>query len=99
MGIKGPSWLSTLESFDVVNGVSPDYMHCALLGVTKLLLGLWTDTSRCLRTHHDLHCHILSMDACIETFWTPSEITRKPRGLSQLKHWKGVMITNFKDII
>lgn len=29
-------------SHRVVKDVLPDYMHCALLGVTKLLLGLWT---------------------------------------------------------
>jgi len=40
-GVKGPSWLSLLQHFDLVRGMGIDYMHGVLLGVQKLLLTLW----------------------------------------------------------
>lgn len=41
-GIKGPSFLMTLQYYDFVKSSSIDYMHGVLLGVTKLLINLWT---------------------------------------------------------
>ncbi len=46
-GVKGPTWLTTIPSFNVVDGMSADYMHCVLLGVTRMLLRLWFTS-----THH-----------------------------------------------
>ncbi|XP_062618615.1 uncharacterized protein LOC134280215 [Saccostrea cucullata] len=40
-GFKGNSALLNLKDFDVVAGSPPDYMHGALLGVTKSLLHKW----------------------------------------------------------
>ena len=37
-GIKGPSWLSTIPNYNIVDGNCIDYMHCVLLGVTKMLV-------------------------------------------------------------
>lgn len=91
MGVKGPCWLSTLQNFNLVHGMSPDYMHCALIGAAKLLIGLWMDKSRCLRTEHDIHHLIVYIDECLQKIATPSEIPQKPRGLSDLKHWKGIL--------
>ena len=67
-GIKGPSWLMTLEGFDFGKSISPEYMHCALLGVSKLLLNLWTDTSRCKNTSHDLHRNVPLLNQKIKKF-------------------------------
>ena len=39
--VKGPSWLSLLQHFDLVRGMGIDYMHGVFLGVQKLLLSLW----------------------------------------------------------
>lgn len=39
-GIKGPSFLICLESFDFIKSSGIDYTHCVLLGVTKLLINL-----------------------------------------------------------
>ncbi|KAM3613128.1 uncharacterized protein V6R79_020974 [Siganus canaliculatus] len=48
-GIKGPTFLSKLKSFDLVLGTGIDYMHSVLLGVMRLLIFLWfsTEFSRC----------------------------------------------------
>ena len=64
-------------------------MHCALLGVSKLLLSLWMDAARCSGTSHDLRADISLLDERISKIEVPSEIRRKPRGISDMKHWKG----------
>ena len=79
----------SLHSFDITKGVSPDYMHCACLGVSKLMIGLWTNTTRCRQTEHDLHKSIGAIDINVTNIKTPTEITRKPRGLGDVHHWKG----------
>ena len=43
-GVKGPNWLSVVPSYKVVESNVVDYMHCVLLGVTKMFLKLWFDT-------------------------------------------------------
>lgn len=68
----------------MVRSVSPEYMHLALLGVSKLMLSLWVNEM-------GLQRHITEIDKRINTIEVPSEI-REPRGLSDLKHWKGKMI-------
>ena len=94
-GIKGPTWLMTMDHLDFIKGNSPEYMHCALLGVSKLLLGLWTDTARSKGKEYNIHKHIPAIDHLISShIETPSEITRKPRGISNLKHWKGISIVS-----
>lgn len=40
-GFKGVSGLADLKGFQLVKGMVPDYMHCVLLGTTKLLLTKW----------------------------------------------------------
>jgi len=66
-GIKGPSWLMLLQNYDIVDGTAIDYMHCVLLGITKLLLSLWFGSEhskeefyieRCVRT---LDQHLLEI--------------------------------------
>ena len=41
VGIIGYSGLTRMNWFDLVLGIVPDYMHGALLGVTKALMYLW----------------------------------------------------------
>ena len=90
--MKGPSWLSCLNSFKIVEEFSPDYMHGALLGVTKLLINLWTAPSKCRGTDHDLHSVVDLLDERIQQMKIPSEIRRSPRGIKDVKHWKGTYI-------
>lgn len=68
-------------------------MHCALLGVSKLLLTLWTDTARCSNTDHDIRYAVQQLDDRIKNIKVASSIRRKPRGISNLKHWKGYTYT------
>lgn len=81
--------MSCLTSFDLINGFSTDYMHCVCLGVSKALLSLWTTTSKCRNTQYDIRSSISIIDMHIKTIKIPSEIRRTPRGIKELKHWKG----------
>lgn len=65
-------------------------MHCVLLGVTKLLMKLWFDPSRCRSTLHDLHRDVPMLNNHLSNVKVPSLIRRKPRGLDEIKHWKGI---------
>lgn len=42
-GIKGPTPLFLLFSFDIVRGIPVDYMHACLHGIVCKLLSLWLD--------------------------------------------------------
>lgn len=43
-GVKGLGFFNYLPNFDIVRGVSVDYMHCVLLGVMKMRMTLWLTT-------------------------------------------------------
>ena len=43
--MKGPSWLCIVPGFDMISGMSIDYMHCVLLGVCRML------------QHYTCNCH------------------------------------------
>ena len=82
-GVKGPTWLSCLRHFDLIKSTSPEYMHLALLGVSKLVLGLWLKQSTAMRANLNV------IEERIKQIEVPTEICREPRGLSKVKHWKG----------
>ena len=81
--------MSCLKSFNFITGFSVEYMHCALLGVSKGLLNLWIDPTRCRDTSHDLRGDIPQLNKLLSFVQVPSLIRRKPRGITDLKHWKG----------
>jgi hypothetical protein len=86
-GVKGFSPLLAIPKFDIIRGVTVDYMHCVLLGVTKKLLNLWTDPS-----YKDQVWYIGSMSARmnerLQHISPPHAITRIPRDLAVVAHWK-----------
>ena len=71
-------------------------MHLTLLGISKLVLGLWMSEARANGTHSNLHANSSLIETRIKQIETPSEIRRQPRGLDDRKHWKGTsLIHNF----
>ena len=44
LGLKGPSWLLFVPEHNILAGNTVDYMHCVLLGVTRMILKLWFDS-------------------------------------------------------
>ena len=67
---------------NLVKGISPEYMHSALLGVSKLILNLWIN---------DQHIEIGAVEERMKQIDVPTEVARKPRGIRELKHWKGTL--------
>ena len=80
--------MNSIPSFDIIKGMSFDYMHCVHLGVTRLLLKLWFTSSfhrqlwylgNAINEINDLLC-------CIAP---PDEMRRTPRSIKNtLKYWK-----------
>lgn len=95
LGIKGPSWLGTVPTFDMARGVSFDYMHCCLLNLCRLLLRLWFKS-----TYHKQPWYIgrqvKNVDKRLCSIQPPDEIQRTPRSIeSTVKYWKGMLINIF----
>ena len=57
-----------LEYLDFIKGVSPEYMHCAILGVLKLLMDLWMDADQC--------CHIIAFVRTYMYLWLINKSAR-----------------------
>lgn len=91
-GVKGPSWLCVIPGYDVIAGMSTDYMHCVLLGVCRLLLRLWFQSC-----HHQelwyIGDQVATVDDRLCSINPPNEIQRTPRSIAMtVKFWKGIYI-------
>lgn len=87
-GFKSPSPLLQLPSFDTVNGIGIDSMHCVFLGVVKQLVGLWFNSKHsgqrwyCGNSVEKVDMHLLEIKP-------PSVINRVPRSIEHhVKFWK-----------
>lgn len=91
-GVKGPCCLATVPSFDIIDGMSVDYMHCVLLGVTRMLLRLWFNSSSHLEMWY-IGNAVKVVDSRLCCIAPPSEIQRTPRSIEKtVKYWKGTSI-------
>ena len=68
-------------------------MHSGSIGVSKHLLSLWTNIAKCSGTNHDLHLKVHMIDDRIKHVKVPHEVQRKPSGITDLQHWKGICYT------
>ena len=94
-GVKGPSWLSVLNHFDLVKGIAIDYMHGILLGVQKLLLTLWF-SSKFSKSHFSISSKVEHVDLRLRQISPTSEIRRLPRSIQDhLKYWKASELRSF----
>ncbi|XP_064463127.1 uncharacterized protein LOC135374052 [Ornithodoros turicata] len=88
-GVKGPSSLSLLPHFDPVWGYSVDYMHCALLGVsrqfTELLL---SSSSYDKRFYIGSTASVERIDKRLLSISPPHCFTRLPRSVRERSNWK-----------
>ncbi|CAD6211835.1 GSCOCG00003856001-RA-CDS [Cotesia congregata] len=88
MGVWGPSALINLMNyFDIVDGMSPDYMHAILLGVikqhTEILLSSFGEDYY-VGSPNQLE----AINIKLLNFKHPTCITRSPRNLTERKMWK-----------
>lgn len=93
-GVKGVTLLSTLPVFNIIKSFPPEYMHSLLLGVVKTFLKAWFDSK-----HHEEEWYLGDkrnlFDEKMREIKPPSEITRTPRSISDLKRWKASEFKNF----
>ena len=94
-GIKGPTWLMKLKSYDIIGGTAIDYMHCTLLGVMKQLLSLWFGTEHKKESYY-IGRQISVVDQRLKEIKPPSMIHRKPRAISEhFKFFKASELRSF----
>ena len=93
-GIKGPSWLMKLKHYDIIKGTSIDYMHCVLLGVMKLLMSLWFNTTHKHERYY-IGRKVGLVDQRLSEINPPSIITRRPRGSEHFKFYKASEYRSF----
>jgi len=87
-GIKGPSWLSVIPDYNVIKGNVIDYMHCVLLGVTKMLLKLWFDSQHSKEMWY-WGTKVHEADSKLLQIKPPLTITRTPRSIQEHRaYWK-----------
>ena len=97
VGVKGFTWGLTLPGFDLIRGMVIDYMHAVLLGVMKHLMTLWfsaKDQSKeysCFKMLQQIKNRLM----CIKP---PNTISRVPRSLDDLQHWKGALSADYYDL-
>lgn len=94
-GVKGPSWLTFFPNFNIVKGISIDYMHGVLLGVQKLLLRLWF-SSEFKSKDFSFHEHVHIVDDRLNNLKPTLDISRLPRSIeTDLKYWKASEYRSF----
>ncbi len=93
-GVKGLSVFMKLAHFDIVRAHTIDYMHCVVLGVMRMLLNLWFD-SLYSKKEWSVRSSLSRINEALENMKVPSCITRKPRSLDTIVHWKAFEYKNF----
>lgn len=87
-GVKGPSPLILLPSFDIIKGFIPDYMHCSCLGVVRQFVNLWFDPHYANKDFHLTSRQLNDLDKDLCKIQPPNEMRRNPRRLSERVYWK-----------
>jgi len=94
-GIKGPSWLSSVPGYNIIEGNTIDYMHSVLLGVSKMLLKLWFDNNHSSELWYCGH-EIKRVDSRLLEIKPPVNITRVPRSIENHRsYWKASEYRNW----
>lgn len=83
-----------LEHFHVINGFVIDYMHGVCAGVMKLLLVLWFDKKH-KNEPFSVFPAVSLVSSRLKSICPNLTITRPPRSLSDLTHWKTSEFRNF----
>lgn len=87
-GVKGPTWLSVIPNYSVVNGNVVHYMHCVLSGVTKMLLKLWFSSEYSSELWY-CGSEVHTADLKLLQIKPPMTITRTPRSIKEHRaYWK-----------
>jgi len=88
LGVKGPSILSLLPNFNIIQGLVPDYMHSIMLGVVRQMATLWFDSANNSEPFYIEPANQKLIDLLLLSIRPPCNISRTPRSLSLRKFWK-----------
>lgn len=85
-GVKGPSLLYRIPGFNVANGIVPEVMHCAFLGINRQFLQLWKSERSTGFYVKDLEKRL---DSTISLVRPPDDLPRVFRSLVRHgRNWK-----------
>lgn len=90
----GYSILNNISGFLPITNTPLDYMHLVCLGVMKKIILLWIKGPLCVRLNRKALNKISHLLLSIKSS-TPKEFVRKPRSISDIKHWKAVEFRSF----
>lgn len=76
-GVKTVSPLFAMKYYDIVKGTVPDYMHAALLGVTKKLMALWFQ-DKYKKSEFSIAKHASAVEARLKEIQVNDNVHRKP---------------------
>lgn len=92
-GLKGVSGLASIESFDLVDGIVPDYMHGVLLGITSTLMSKWFSPTESSKVYF-IGKHLKEISVRLQNIQPPTSIERLPRDLE--KNYKSLKATELQ---
>lgn len=92
-GFKGVSGLASLQSYDLVKGTVPDYMHGVLLRLTNTLMSFWFSPNPSGMPYL-IGKHISTVSRRLQNIKPPHCIERLPRDLE--KHFKNLKATELQ---
>ncbi|KAM7282555.1 uncharacterized protein ISCGN_002702 [Ixodes scapularis] len=88
-GVKGPSALMNLKGFDLVEGMSAEYMHCVLQGVVRQFTELLFSSSSSRQPYYmGARGSVVKVNARLQSIKPPHCITRLPRSIEERSFWK-----------
>lgn len=87
-GIRDISALTAVPAFDIINGITIDYMHCVCLGVFKRLLWLWLDPSNHGKRFYLSVDQINIINARLTKIKPCSYISRRPENIKKFGTYK-----------
>ena len=93
-GVKGPSWLMGIPSFDFIRGMAIDYMHGACLGVMKMLMKLWFQNDHA-RNAYSIADRTTEVNDRLSSFKPPFELSRLSKSLDHFTQWKASEYRSF----
>lgn len=86
-GVKGPSILSCLPDFNIIDGCVPDYMHSVLLSVARSIATLWFHSENNQSPWY-IGRSIEQIDDILTSIKPPCNVSRVPRSVKERKFWK-----------
>lgn len=87
-GIAGVSPMVAARQFDLVSGVSIDYMHAVLLGIMRKMLNLWLDSGNHTKDYYIKKPQQITLSTRLVKQKPISDIIRKPRSLTMKNDFK-----------